>query len=98
MIALKGKGDIGDKANTQIIAPLVEANVKLSKSDFNDPSKLGELTALEYRRDKTRILGQGMMSALLTEKRAKRCQPMKLRVHGLLRQGIGCLFSAWQGH
>jgi type I restriction enzyme M protein len=45
MIALKGKSDIGDKINTQIIAPLVEANARLSKSDFpdfNDPNKLGE--------------------------------------------------------
>ena len=45
MIALKGKPDIGDKINTQIIAPLVEANARLSKSDFpdfNDPNKLGE--------------------------------------------------------
>jgi len=45
MIALKGKSDIGDKINTQIIAPLVSANSRLSKSDFpdfNDPNKLGE--------------------------------------------------------
>jgi type I restriction enzyme M protein len=45
MIALKGKSDIGDKINTQIIAPLVDANSRLSKSDFpdfNDPNKLGE--------------------------------------------------------
>ena len=45
MIALKGKSDIGDKINTQIIAPLVDANARLSKSDFpdfNDPNKLGE--------------------------------------------------------
>lgn len=45
MIALKGKSDIGDKINTQIIAPLVEANSRLAKSDFpdfNDPNKLGE--------------------------------------------------------
>jgi len=45
MIALKGKSDIGDKINTQIIAPLVAANARLSKSDFpnfNDPNKLGE--------------------------------------------------------
>jgi type I restriction enzyme M protein len=45
MIALKGKSDIGDKINTQIIAPLVSANARLSKSDFpdfNDPNKLGE--------------------------------------------------------
>ena len=45
MVALKGVSDIGDKINTQIIAPLVEANARLSKSDFpdfNDPNKLGE--------------------------------------------------------
>ena len=45
MILLKGKSDIGDKINTQIIAPLVDANARLSKSDFpdfNDPNKLGE--------------------------------------------------------
>jgi type I restriction enzyme M protein len=45
MIALKGKIDIGDKINTQIIAPLVDANSRLAKSDFpdfNDPVKLGE--------------------------------------------------------
>jgi type I restriction enzyme M protein len=45
MIALKGKSDIGDKINTQIIAPLVDTNARLSKSDFpdfNDPNKLGE--------------------------------------------------------
>ncbi|MDP2432226.1 MAG: N-6 DNA methylase [Pseudomonadota bacterium] len=45
MIALKGKPDIGDRINTQIIAPLVEANARLAKSDFpdfNDPNKLGE--------------------------------------------------------
>ncbi len=45
MITLKGKSDIGDKINTQIIAPLVDANARLSKSDFpdfNDPNKLGE--------------------------------------------------------
>ncbi|ANE55298.1 class I SAM-dependent DNA methyltransferase [Methylomonas sp. DH-1] len=45
MIALKGKSDIGDKINTQIIAPLVNANSRLALSDFpnfNDPNKLGE--------------------------------------------------------
>ncbi|MDD2762227.1 MAG: type I restriction-modification system subunit M N-terminal domain-containing protein, partial [Methylomonas sp.] len=36
MIALKGKADIGDKINTQIIGPLVNANSRLSKSDFPD--------------------------------------------------------------
>src|SRR5579859_6937001 len=45
MVALKGKSDIGDKINTQIIAPLVNKNEKLARSDFpnfNDPEKLGE--------------------------------------------------------
>jgi len=45
MIALKGKPDIGDKINTQIIQPLIDANSKLARSDFpdfNDPNKLGE--------------------------------------------------------
>ena len=52
MIALKGKSDIGDKINTQIIAPLVDANARLSKSDFpdfNDPNKLGEGQAMVDR-------------------------------------------------
>lgn len=52
MIALKGKPDIGDKINTQIIAPLVDANARLSKSDFpdfNDPNKLGEGPAMVER-------------------------------------------------
>ncbi len=45
MIALKGKSDIGDKINTQIIQPLIDANPTLSRSDFpdfNDPNKLGQ--------------------------------------------------------
>jgi len=45
MIALKGKPDIGDKINTQIIQPLINANDRLARSDFpdfNDPNKLGE--------------------------------------------------------
>ncbi|OQW66142.1 MAG: type I restriction endonuclease subunit M [Nitrospira sp. ST-bin5] len=45
MVALKGKSDIGDKINTQVIAPLVEANSRLAKSDFpdfNDSNKLGD--------------------------------------------------------
>lgn len=45
MIALKGKSDIGDKINTQIIRPLIDANTRLARSDFpdfNDPNKLGE--------------------------------------------------------
>ena len=43
MIALKGKSDIGDKINTQIIQPLIDANSRLARTDFpdfNDPNKL----------------------------------------------------------
>ena len=52
MIALKGKPDIGDRINKDIIQPLVEANSRLSKSDFpdfNDPNKLGEGNAMVER-------------------------------------------------
>jgi len=45
MVALKGKADIGEKINTQIIQPLIEANARLARTDFpdfNDPNKLGE--------------------------------------------------------
>jgi type I restriction enzyme M protein len=45
MLNLRGKDDIGDKINTQIIQPLIDANSKLARSDFpdfNDPNKLGE--------------------------------------------------------
>jgi type I restriction enzyme M protein len=52
MIALKGKPDIGDKINTQIIQPLIEANERLARSDFpdfNDPNKLGEGQAMVER-------------------------------------------------
>jgi type I restriction enzyme M protein len=45
IIALKGKSDIGDKINTEIIRPLIDANTRLARSDFpdfNDPNKLGE--------------------------------------------------------
>jgi type I restriction enzyme M protein len=44
MAALKGSKDIGDQINKAIIAPLVDANDRLSLSDFpdfNDPNKLG---------------------------------------------------------
>jgi type I restriction enzyme M protein len=49
MIALKGKPDIGDKINTQVIQPLIDANARLARSDFpdfNDPNKLGEGQAM----------------------------------------------------
>src|SRR6266550_4362937 len=45
MLLLRGKSDIGDKINTQVIAPLVHANTRLARSDFpdfNDSNKLGE--------------------------------------------------------
>jgi type I restriction enzyme M protein len=52
MIALKGKSGIGDKINTQIIQPLIDANSRLARSDFpdfNDPNKLGEGQAMVDR-------------------------------------------------
>ena len=52
MIALKGKPDIGDKINTQVIQPLIDANARLARSDFpdfNDPNKLGEGQAMVDR-------------------------------------------------
>ena len=52
MVGLKGKSDIGDRINKDIIQPLVEANSRLSKSDFpdfNDPNKLGEGNAMVER-------------------------------------------------
>jgi len=45
MVALKGKDDIGDKINTQVIQPLVDANSRLARNDFpdfNDSTKLGD--------------------------------------------------------
>ena len=45
MLELRGQSDIGDKINTQVIAPLVQANDRLARSDFpdfNDSNKLGE--------------------------------------------------------
>jgi type I restriction enzyme M protein len=36
IVALKGKAEIGDRINKQIIAPLVAANQQLSQSDFPD--------------------------------------------------------------
>ena len=58
MIALKGKADIGDKINTQIIQPLIDGNERLARSDFpdfNDPNKLGEGQAMVDRL--TRLIG-----------------------------------------
>ena len=41
MVALKGKSDIGDQINKNIIAPLIKANKLSDFPDFNDTSKLG---------------------------------------------------------
>ena len=52
MVALKGKSDIGDRINTQVIQPLIDANTRLARSDFpdfNDPNKLGEGSAMVER-------------------------------------------------
>jgi len=52
MVALKGKNDIGDKINKQIIGPLTDKNERLARSDFpdfNDPNKLGEGKAMVDR-------------------------------------------------
>lgn len=52
MIALKGKSDIGDLINKQVIQSLVESNSRLARSDFpdfNDPNKLGEGDAMVQR-------------------------------------------------
>ncbi|ANO50824.1 HsdM family class I SAM-dependent methyltransferase [Woeseia oceani] len=52
MVRLKGKSDIGDKINTQIIQPLIDNNARLARSDFpdfNDPNKLGEGKAMVDR-------------------------------------------------
>lgn len=48
MVSLKGDSDIGNKINTQVIQPLIDANSRLARSDFpdfNDPNKLGEGSA-----------------------------------------------------
>src|SRR5436309_7923835 len=41
MVALKGKPDIGDQINKNIIAPLASANKLSDFPDFNDAAKLG---------------------------------------------------------
>lgn len=52
MVALRGKGDIGDRINKQVIAPLIKANSQLAGSDFpdfNDKNKLGDGKAMVER-------------------------------------------------
>jgi type I restriction enzyme M protein len=52
MVALKGKPDIGERINTEVIQPLIDANERLARSDFpdfNDPNRLGEGQAIVDR-------------------------------------------------
>lgn len=52
MLNLRGKSDIGDRINTEVIQPLIESNSRLARSDFpdfNDPNKLGEGKAMVDR-------------------------------------------------
>lgn len=52
MVALTGDPDIGNKINTQIIQPLIDANTRLARADFpdfNDPNKLGDGDARKDR-------------------------------------------------
>src|SRR6266478_3667946 len=70
MIALKGKSDIGDKINTQIIQPLIDANTRLARSDFpdfNDPNKLGKgqfYTPSEVSRIMAKVIGISPQNAV----------------------------------
>jgi type I restriction enzyme M protein len=52
LLNLRGKSDIGDRINTEIIQPLIDSNSRLARSDFpdfNDPNKLGEGKAMVDR-------------------------------------------------
>jgi len=52
MLDLRGKDEIGEKINTQVIQKLVDANIRLARTDFpdfNDPNKLGEGKAMVDR-------------------------------------------------
>ena len=52
MVALKGKPDIGNRINTDVIQPLINANSRLARTDFpdfSDPNKLGEGKAMVDR-------------------------------------------------
>lgn len=52
MVSLKGRSDIGDRINTDVVQPLIDANSRLARSDFpdfNDPNKLGEGQAMVDR-------------------------------------------------
>jgi type I restriction enzyme M protein len=49
MVALKGKSDIGDRLNKQVIGPLFKANRLPEPPDFNDAAKLGSGKELVQR-------------------------------------------------
>jgi type I restriction enzyme M protein len=83
MIALKGKSDIGDKINTQIIQPLIDANSRLARSDFpdfNDPNKLGEGRRWSIADQPDRHLPEARTRLLAEPRRARRHPRRRLRV------------------
>ena len=49
LVALKGKPDLGDRLNKQIIAPLAQANELANMPDFNDATKLGSVKEMVER-------------------------------------------------
>ena len=106
MVALKGKSDIGDKINTQVIQPLIDANSRLARSDFpdfNDPNKLGEGAAKVERLTNLIAIFQKPAARLLEEpRRARRHPRRRLRVpHAALRhrerQEQGAVLHAVRG-
>src|SRR5947209_16174690 len=67
MVALKGKSDIGEKINTQVIQPLINENSRLARSDFpdfNDPRSEEHTSELQSR--------QYLVCRLLLEKKKKK--------------------------
>ena len=90
MVALKGNSDIGDKINTQIIQPLIDANSRLARSDFpdfNDPNKLGERQGEGGApRQPHRHLREPRARLLEEPRRARRHPRRRLRIpHAALR-------------
>ncbi|MDO9597527.1 MAG: hypothetical protein Q7J47_07390 [Azoarcus sp.] len=76
MIALKGKPDIGDKINTQIIQPLIDANARLARTDFpdfNDPNNQGVTATrrLRHRSTPDGLLGRDDAGRLLPDRRRR---------------------------
>ena len=52
MLGMRGKVNIGERINTEVIQPLIDNNSRLARSDFpdfNDPNKLGEGQAMVDR-------------------------------------------------